>query len=282
MGPRRHRGTRSIARGALIALALAGCSASETFGPQDAIWPEPPPATASGEVTSVIDGDSLRIDIDDTTTEIRLAGVNAPEHDECHAAPAVDTLRQLVTEQVSVEVISTDQYGRSVGYVWIGTEFVNGSLVESGHAIAMATDGRWTSALIAAEESARERQLGLWSPGACGEQIEIDLDLEMTQPDPRGPDNDVLDEEVVTIRNRGNDPADLSGFVLRDESTVNRLRLPEGTVVPPGGALAIRSGCGDPIGWCSPTPIWNNAGDSALLLGPRGTVVAHVRYHPSE
>jgi micrococcal nuclease len=234
----------------------------------------------TAEVTSVSDGDSLRVDLDGRTVEIRLAGVNAPEFDECHAAPATDRLRRLVAEQVSLDVISTDQYGRSVGYLWIDSEFVNGSLVEDGHVIAMSTPGEWTAALVSAEESARQQAIGLWSPDACGERIDLDLELEMTQPDPPGPDNDVLDEEIVTIYNRGGEPADLTGFILRDESTANRLRLPEGTVIPAGGALAIPSGCGAPIGWCSSTAIWNNSGDSALLLGPRGTVVAHVRYSP--
>lgn len=230
----------------------------------------------------MIDGDSLRVEIDGGAVDIRLAGVNAPEFDECHAAPAADRLRRLDTEDVSVDVISTDQYGRSVGYVWTASEFVNGSLVEAGDAIAMTTGDRWTNVLIDAEQAAREQGNGLWSPNACGEQLELDLELEMTQPDPRGPDNDVLDEEIVTIKNNSEEPADLTGFVLRDESTVNRLRLPEGTLVPAGGALAIRSGCGDPIGWCSSIAIWNNAGDSALLLAPGGTVVAHARYRPSD
>ncbi|MEX2423908.1 MAG: thermonuclease family protein [Acidimicrobiia bacterium] len=232
----------------------------------------------------MVDGDSLRVDIDGQTVEIRLGGINAPEFDECHAAPAADRLRRLLGESVWLDVISTDQYGRSVGYVWVDSDsdFVNGSLVADGHALAMTTDDRWAALLIGAEEAARERDDGLWSPDACGEDFEFDLALDMTQPDPPGPDNEVLDEEFVTIHNDGDQSADLTGFVLRDESTVNRLRLPAGTVVPAGGARVIPSGCDDPIGWCSSMAIWNNAGDSALLLGPEGTVVAHTRYRPSD
>ena len=282
MGSRRHRGTGSITRRALIALALAACSAPATSELQGTDWPSPPPEAVTGKVSAVIDGDSLRVDLDGESVEIRLAGVNAPEFDECHAEPAVDRLRQLGSGPVSVDVVSTDQYGRSVGYVWVGSELVNGSLVEDGAAIAITIDDRRTAALVAAEEKARREGAGLWSPDACGEQIALDLELEMTQPDPPGPDDDVLDDEFVTIHNRGAEPADLTGFVLRDESTVNRLRLPDGTVIPAGGSQRIPSGCGHPIGWCSSMAIWNNAGDSALLLAPGGTVVAHVRYVPSD
>ena len=280
MGSRRHRGARSITRRALIAFALVGCSPSATAPASD--WPKPPSDAVVGEVVAGIDGDSLRIDVQGRQVELRLEGVNAPEFDECHAAPAADLLRRLVDEEVSVDVVTTDQYGRAVGYVWTETMFVNGSLVEDGHAIAMSTDGEWTEALIGAEEAARRRALGLWAPDACGEQIGVDVVLEMTQPDPPGPDNDVLDSETVTIRNNGETPADISGFVLRDESTVNRLRMPPGTVIPPGGTLVIGSGCSAPIGWCSPIGVWNNGGDSALLVGPRGTIVAHVRHHPAD
>ena len=280
MGSRRHRGTRSITRRALIALTLAACSAPATSELQGTDWPSPPPDAVTGEVSAVIDGDSLRVDVGGESVEIRLAGVNAPEFEECHADPAVDRLRQLVSERVSVDVVATDQYGRSVGYVWAGSQLVNGSLVEDGHAIAITIDDPRTAALIGAEAKARQEGAGLWSPDACGEQIALDLEVEMTQPDPPGPDNDVLDDEFVTIHNNGAESADLTGFVLRDESTINRLRLPDGTVIPAGGSQRIPSGCGHPVGWCSAVAIWNNAGDSALLLGPAGTVVAHARYVP--
>lgn len=231
---------------------------------------------------AVVDGDSLRVDLAGSVIDVRLAGINAPEADECHADVASRALDELVDDQAILEVVDTDQYGRTVGLVWSADGLVNGALVERGDAIAMSDGGELAAALIDAEESARLHRLGLWDPAACGPTVLADVDIEITQPDPPGPDNEVLNDEIVTIVNRGASDLDLTDFVLRDESSVNRFRFPPGTVIRPGDRLEITSGC-EPqrgVGWCSTTPIWNNGGDSALLLAPSGTVVAHVRYAP--
>ena len=281
MGPRRHRRARSITRLALTAVALTACAVDGTVVAE--ISPDRPDTAVPGVVSSVIDGDSLRVEVDGTRLEVRLAGINAPEADECHA----DRSRQYVTETVEgtvwIEVVGTDQFGRSLAGVWTESGFLNEAIVAEGGALAMTDDTQWASDLIDAEETARGAGLGMWSPTACGESVAIDIDIEMTAPDPPGPDNEVLDDEIVTLRNTGSATIDLTGFVLRDESSVNRLQLPNGTTIPSGGALEIASGCAprSGLGWCAHQAIWNNGGDSALLVSPGGTIVAHVRYAPS-
>jgi endonuclease YncB( thermonuclease family) len=279
MGPRRHRRSTSIPRLALIALVLTACQpTSPADGAADA--PAPGANAAIGRVVSVIDGDSLIVDLDGDEVEIRLAGVNAPERDECHADPAREALRDAVAPEVTIEIVSEDQFGRSLAGIWQGGSFVNGVLVHEGHAIATTEDGPWSTDLIASEDAARQSQAGLWSPTACDETVEVAVTIQMSSPDPPGPDD--LDDEHITLRNAGSSDIDLSGFIVRDESSVNRLRLPEGTTIPAGRSLRITTGCAPSqgIGWCASGPIWNNSGDSALLLAPGGTVVAHVRYAP--
>lgn len=233
-------------------------------------------------MVTVVDGDSLRVDLAGSVLDVRLAGINAPEADECHADVASRSLDGLVDDEAILEVVDIDQYGRTVGYVWSTAGLVNGLLVARGDAIAMSDGEDLAATLIDAEDSARRHRLGMWDPTACGESVVADVAIEMTEPNPPGPDNEMLNDEIVTIVNRGGSDLDLTDFTLRDESSVNRLRLPPGTVLGPGGRLEIASGC-EPrrgIGWCSATSIWNNGGDSALLLAPGGTVVAHVRYAP--
>ncbi|MEX2278649.1 MAG: thermonuclease family protein [Acidimicrobiia bacterium] len=233
-------------------------------------------------MVAVVDGDSLRVDLAGSVIDVRLAGINAPESDECHADVASRSLDALVADEAILEVVGTDQYGRTVGYVWSAANLVNAALVERGDALAMSDGEELAAALIDAEDSARLRRVGMWNPASCGERVVADVEIEMTEPDPPGPDHEVLHDEIVTIVNRGASDLDLTDFVLRDESSVNRLRFPPGTVIRPGDRLEITSGC-DPqegIGWCSTTPIWNNGGDSALLLAPGGTVLTHVRYAP--
>lgn len=282
MGPRRHRRARSIPRLTLTALLLAGCGTTPSEQTL-AQWPDAPDDASRGTVTSVIDGDSLVVLVDGSEVEVRLGGVNAPESDECHAEEAREALREAVRTSVMIEVFDTDQYGRSVAHVWGDAGFINGRLVDEGHAIAMTPAGRSTDELIAAETLARQEGRGLWSPHACGETTTDGISIETTNPDPPGPDNERLDEEFVTIRNTGDTTVDITDWTLRDESSVNRLRFPPGTTVPPNGELIVASGCSPiiGIGWCSDGAVWNNNGDSALLLAPEGTVVAHARYAPS-
>lgn len=282
MGPRRHRRARSIPRLALSALLFAGCVPTPSVPGVDG-WPAAPDDAAHGAVSAVIDGDSLLVLIDGTDVEVRLGGVNAPEFDECHAATARESLREALGESVAIDVFDTDQYGRSVAHVWGDAGFVSGRIVEGGHAIAMTVRGQWTDELVAAEDVARREGRGLWNPNACGETTTDEVQIEITTPDPPGPDNERLDQEVVTIRNTGETAVDLGGWVLRDESSVNRFRFPHGTVILATSELLVASGCTPPvgIGWCSHEAVWNNSGDSALLLAPGGTVVAHARYAPS-
>jgi endonuclease YncB( thermonuclease family) len=286
MGPRRHRRSTGIPRLALIALVLTACQPPvgnlQASSPSaDGSVDGPARANAAiGRVLSVLDGDSLIVDLEGEEVEIRLAGVNAPERDECHADPARDALRDAVAGEVAIEIVSDDQFGRSVAGIWQGGSFVNGVLVHEGHAIATTEEGPWSADLIASEDAARQSQAGLWSPTACDETVEVAVTIQMSSPDPPGPDD--LDDEHITLRNAGSSDIDLSGFIVRDESSVNRLRLPEGTTIPAGRSLRITTGCAPSqgIGWCASGPIWNNSGDSALLLAPGGTVVAHVRYAP--
>lgn len=231
----------------------------------------------------VIDGDSLRLTVDGEGIEVRLDGINAPESDECLAEVARDRLSQLADAEVEIEATGTDQFGRTLALVRSsrnGSELLNKVMVAEGLALA-STGGEWSDRFVVAEEEARRSQLGIWNPTACGPAVDADLRLDFTQPNPPGPDRP--EDESVTIHNEGPDPIDLSGFVLRDESSSNRLQIPDGTVLAPGEGVAVWSGCDvvSGLAWCSESAIWNNGGDSALLLSPSGNIVAHARYDPA-
>ena len=75
-------------------------------------------------VTKVIDGDTF-----ETTRRknpVRLANVDAPEKGQPGAAKATQALRQLIQgEEVTIETVARDQYGRSVAKVTAGRKSVN-------------------------------------------------------------------------------------------------------------------------------------------------------------
>jgi hypothetical protein len=151
------------------------------------------------------------------------------------------------------------------------------AMVAEGDAIA-TSDAR--PEVLEAEESAAGQGIGLWADDVCGASgPPADIELGPIDANPPGPDED---GETVRIENRSDSPIDLTGFVLRDESSVNRYAFREGTSLGTGAAMTITTACGDDTAelahWCSDQPIWNNGGDLAMLLDGFGRVVAFSRY----
>lgn len=236
--------------------------------------PAPPPAVTLVTVESVVDGDSFRASHDGQEIEFRLAAINAPELDECHGSEAASRLRDLIggrTVQV-VSVIGDDQFGRTLAQVHVDESNVNLTMVASGDAIATSD-----ADFFHQQEEARLARLGLWSASGCGPEGAPLPRLAIVAIDYNPPGDDA--NETVTIANQGDEDLDLSGYVLRDESSVNRFVFPP-TTLSPGEEVIVNTGCDQPDGlsWCSPQPVWNNSGDTALLLDPSGRVVAFYHY----
>lgn len=224
-------------------------------------------------IPEVLDGDSLRTN---DGTEYRLIGINAPDRGECLADAAASRLEELVTDGVSFETDSelNDPFGRKLVYAFTDGTLINEQLVAEGMAVALHSEpnSRATERILAAMERAVASQLGLWNPGACGGGETTTLEIVDIQADPRGPDEDRLEEEYVVLENTGTDPVDLTGWSLRDESTRNRYSFPDGFVLGPGERVTVTAGPG-PFGFGSNTPIWNNSGDTAFLVDAGGRFI---------
>lgn len=237
------------------------------------------------EVMRVEDGDSMVVLRQGIDEHVRLQGINAPERDECLGDEARSSLEALVGERPAIGLLDSgeahnrDQYGRLLAHVFADGVYVNQRQIEIGHAIAMSTDQPFREEIFVAEEQAQTSEVGLWSPASCGGGPIPDLVIVRVDSNPPGPDDEAMNDEQVFIRNDGDERVDMHGFVLRDESTVNRYVF--GTVVlEPDDEIAVASGCdpgGSSLAWCAESPIWNNAGDTALLLDPDGRVISAFR-----
>jgi len=76
------------------------------------------------KVTKVIDGDTFLTSR--RTKPVRLANVNAPEKGEKGYSNAKAKLSKLILNQeVRVDTVARDKYGRAVANVYIGRESVN-------------------------------------------------------------------------------------------------------------------------------------------------------------
>lgn len=232
------------------------------------------------EVSSVADGDSFRVVVDGEEIEVRLLGINAPERDECFGPEAAVWLTEMIEgEEVGLAVEpEPDQFGRHLAVAVVDQMNVNESALSSGHALVVSAEGIDRDSFVAAEESARSARTGMWADDICGASGRRAI-LEIVELDynPPGPD----ENETVVIVNNESDNIDLDGFVLRDESSVNRFVLPP-VVLAELDRLTVRvTNCRvvqSAFDWCSEQPVFNNDGDTAMLLDPFGRVVALARY----
>jgi micrococcal nuclease len=244
-------------------------------------------ATAGGleaTVLQVYDGDSLLVSVEGTEEEVRLLGINAPERDECFADQARAALSGLLASgPLHLDIQEErDQYGRLLAYAHAGDTFLNLALVAGGFALALQDDDPQQAEVLRADERAFAAGLGMWGAAACGPPSSAPATLLDIAPNPPGPDEDDLNGEWVLLGNRGDRDADLTGGVLRDESSTNRYPFPDGTLLAPGEQVTVHTGCGrdreGDLYWCQDGPVWNNGGDTALLLDPRGNVAGRLRY----
>ena len=138
------------------------------------------------EVVRVVDGDTLRVAIDGGDVTVRMIGIDTPETVkpdspvECFGPEASDFAEQVlsgatVTLELDESQGSTDQYGRTLAYVW--REQPDGRLVlfnlaavAGGFAVERQygpTPYAWREQFRAAERQARVDRAGLW--GACAD-----------------------------------------------------------------------------------------------------------------
>ena len=119
------RARRARWAAALAALAVAGCATEAPVADRD------PAAERSGRVVRVIDGDTIKVELDGRPETVRLVGIDTPESGrpqtpvECGSKQAGTALRRLLLDR-EVAVLrdptqdAVDQYGRALAYVEVG------------------------------------------------------------------------------------------------------------------------------------------------------------------
>jgi micrococcal nuclease len=271
----------------LATLLLAGCAGASAASPPAA----PPSPGAHWTVTEVIDGDTIHVSVPGSDETVRLIGINSPEDGECWADKATDALRAILAEpsiRMERDVSDRDAFGRLLRFAHTRDgEDVGGLLIDGGHAWARAypPDTSRDAEYRARQAVAQEAGAGLWARDACGPAMaSIDpasIHIEI-HPDAAGDDSLNLGDEWVRFTNLGGSDLDLEGWTVRDESSSHRYRF-QALVLPPDGSVTLRSGCGADSHterhWCvSGSAVWNNGGDTVLLLDPLGNIVAQLAY----
>lgn len=175
--PKSRRPVAAISAALLLLLSLAVAARRSGLGHGHATTPEPLTAAhrVPAIVLDVVDGDTIRVDIDGHTYSVRYIGIDAPELRptiEPYGVAATEANERLVAGQTVLlesDVSDTDRYGRLLRYVWVGDILVNEELVRQGVARAghYPPDLRYDERLRGAEDGARAAGLGLWSAGTA-------------------------------------------------------------------------------------------------------------------
>jgi endonuclease YncB( thermonuclease family) len=136
---------------ALAALAWPGCVVAQGI---------------KATVLSIGDGDTIRVRQAGKALTVRLACIDAPETAQSPYGQQARTYLQQrlpIGREVSLDIKTTDRYGRSVAEVFSGVN-INLALVEDGQAFAYRQylSGCDATAYLEAEERANRARLGVW------------------------------------------------------------------------------------------------------------------------
>jgi micrococcal nuclease len=128
-------------------------------------------------VTRVVDGDTVRVDLDGVETTVRLLNVDAPETKhptqgvDCLGPEAAAFLTRMLPAGTRVELEydgeKLDRYGRTLAGVWRQDALVNAEVARAGLG-APVQYNRQVKFLAAVERAAREaerRRVGAYADG---------------------------------------------------------------------------------------------------------------------
>jgi micrococcal nuclease len=129
----------------------------------------PTPSPIEGQVTKVIDGDTIEVNLGGRIYRVRYIGMNTPEVGQLCADEATARNAELVGGKMVTlvkDISETDKYGRLLRYVYVGDIFVNAQLVKDGYAQAATypPDVAFADLFVQSEGEAREAQRGCWAP----------------------------------------------------------------------------------------------------------------------
>ncbi len=233
----------------------------------DSILPRDVPAY----VERVIDGDTIETDIG----TVRLLGINAPEKGEPYYQDAKNFLSSMVKgKNIILSGSKRDKYGRLLADVYVGSLYVNLELVRQGYAAAYMTEGtKHRQEILKAEDSAKEKGLGIWKKGnysSCLRILEFNWNAE-------GDDNKNLNGEYFRLKNSCG-KIDMDGWVIRDNGRV-WYKIRKFAIIK---TATIYTGCGnnteEKLYMCMKHAVWNNNGDTLFIYDSNGDLVLSYSY----
>lgn len=225
-------------------------------------------------VISVVDGDTIKVSMDNMFYSVRYIGIDTPESTtqiEPFGKEASEKNAALVSgQEVTMyrDVSETDQFDRILRFIFVGDTFINYELVKQGYATAFRyePDVSCADLMAQAEVDARAVGFGMWSAQATFESTSPGETLVITTVN--------KDAEFVDVKNESNAAIDLYGWRLVSEKGSQTCSL-SGTIQP-SETLRIYAQAGENGFNCNfSKKIWNNSEpDPAVLYNPEGIEIS--------
>lgn len=158
--------------------------------------PKTDPQYTYYSVTEVVDGDTVKVNINGTIETLRLIGLDTPEtvdprkEVQCFGKEASNKGKELLNgKKVRLEKDSTqgdkDKYGRTLAYIYTeGGIFYNKYMIEQGyaHEYTYNTAYKHQAEFKQAQKNAEANKVGLWSPSTCNGVTTSALKTTQTNP----------------------------------------------------------------------------------------------------
>ncbi|MGI8622007.1 MAG: hypothetical protein ACR2NB_00660, partial [Solirubrobacteraceae bacterium] len=265
----------------------------------------------SAKATFIADGDTIDARIPGVGEKpIRFIGINAMElhrysryparrRGDCHGLEATAFVERYIrASRFRVRLASQHTSSRS-GHrlrrsVWVrsGGRWKDLARLEiaAGHALWLPNGDEYAPNLEYEKLASRAiaAQRNLYDPDFCGAGPDQDLPLSLAVNwDADGNDEHNLNGEWADVRNGGARPLSLAGWFFRDSflrydatGRVPGFRFPASAVVPAGGSVRLRMGCGTDTAaeyhWCQGGSVFENVtgaprhmGDGGYLFDPQ-------------
>jgi micrococcal nuclease len=143
------------------------------------------------QVTSVVDGDTVRARVDGKEESIRIIGMNSPEstiENECFGKEA--RAKELLTGKwIQLESDSSqtnrDKYNRLLRFVWMPGEIDFGKqMISEGYAYEYTYNSpyKYQAEYKTAQKTASDNSKGLWSQSACNGEKSFPTSTPTPQP----------------------------------------------------------------------------------------------------
>lgn len=129
-------------------------------------WYAVPDKTIETKVSRVIDGDSFVITQEGQEVKIRLYGVDCPELRQSYGKMAkIYAESFLIGQEVIMEIIDKDKYGRLVCMVYVGSVCLNEQLLKEGLAwhYTFFDKSKYFNRWSSLQDSCMFHHVGIWS-----------------------------------------------------------------------------------------------------------------------